>query len=84
MLFRHRANVSRTSNICIFALLAGKWHLHEFTCRDLGKTLFMDEDHMQVPFLAGSMTDDAFVSESNPLGATTGAIFFPLPTSHFK
>lgn len=38
---------------------------------DLGKTLFMDEDHMQVPFLAGSMTDDAFVSESNPLGTTT-------------
>ncbi|DBA71781.1 TPA: hypothetical protein ACH3X2_010983 [Trebouxia sp. C0005] len=38
---------------------------------NLGKTLFMDEDHLQVPFLAGSMTDDAFVSESSPSGTTT-------------
>ncbi|KAL0022625.1 hypothetical protein WJX77_011386 [Trebouxia sp. C0004] len=38
---------------------------------DLGKTLFINEDHLQVPFLAGSLTDDAFVSESHPLGTRT-------------
>ena len=31
-------------------------------CRNLGRVLFMDDDRMRVPFMAGSMTDDGFVS----------------------
>ena len=31
-------------------------------CRNLGRVLFMDEDSVKVPFMAGSMTDDEFVS----------------------
>lgn len=40
--------------------------------RSLGKALFMDEDRLQVPFLAGSMADSAFVSASSPSGTPTG------------
>lgn len=42
--------------------------------RNMGKKLFMDEDRLQVPFLAGSMTDDAFISASNPAATPTGKV----------
>ena len=34
----------------------------------------MDQDTLQVPFLAGSMADNAFTSESNPSSTPTGAL----------
>ena len=46
--------------------------------RNMGKKLFMDESTLQVPFLAGSMTDQAFVSATNsaatPTGKTTATV----------
>ena len=49
-----------------FPAMAAVWH------RNLGKVLFMDEDRLKVPFLAGSMADAAFISPSNPKGTPTG------------
>ena len=39
----------------------------------------MDQDTLQVPFLAGSMADDAFVSESHPSSTPTGALSHAVP-----
>lgn len=40
--------------------------------RNLGKKLFMDENTLQVPFLAGSMTDSTFISADNNAATPTG------------
>lgn len=40
--------------------------------RNMGKQLFMDEGTLQVPFVTGSMTDDAFISAKNPANTAAG------------
>lgn len=40
--------------------------------RNMGKKLFMDETTLQVPFLAGSMTDCTFISANDPVATPTG------------